>query len=95
MIPKRLQQHFWEVDVNQLDRDKHADFIIKRVLERGTTSDIMWLQEKYPLTKFRQVLRKYRDLSRKTGWFWAKVLNIQPGEVKCLQKPYRPIPFGA
>jgi hypothetical protein len=94
MIPKRLQSYFQDVDINQLDQETHTDFIIKRLLERGSTSDILWLKQKYTKKKFRHVLQTYRDLSRKTGMFWAALLNMQPSEVKCLQTPYRAIPFG-
>ena len=94
MIPKRLQKYFWDVDLAQLDKVDHADFIIKRVLEHGNTEDIFWLKTTYPLARFRQVLKKYRDISRKTGLFWAALLNMQPDEVKCLQTPYRTIPYG-
>ena len=52
------------------------------------------VKTKYTLDDFRQVLRKYRDFSRKTALFWASILNLKSSEVKCLQIPYRQIPYG-
>lgn len=93
-LPKRLQKYFWDVDIDQLNMEKNGDFILKRVLEQGETQDILWLKQKFTLNDFRQVLRKYRDFSRKTALFWALILNLKSSEVKCLQIPYRQIPYG-
>ncbi len=93
-LPARFAKYFWDVDLKQLDAREDADFLIKRVLEKGDTQDIFWLKKEFGLDKISQVLKKYRDFSRKTGIFWASLLNLKQSEVKCLQTPYRRIPYG-
>jgi hypothetical protein len=46
---------FWDIDFNQLDYDKYAEWIIVRVFERGDVDDI------------RQVRRHYGDELVKTA----------------------------
>ncbi len=35
MIPILLKRYFWDVDLAQLDVEKHSRFIIERILEYG------------------------------------------------------------
>ncbi|MCX6816255.1 MAG: hypothetical protein NTZ93_00035 [Candidatus Beckwithbacteria bacterium] len=93
-LPKRLAKYFWDVNLNQLNPLEDADFLIKRILERGETQDIFWLKRQFGLEKIAVSLKKYRDFSRKTGLFWTLLLNLNQSEVPCLQTPYRRIRYG-
>jgi hypothetical protein len=93
-IPKNLQKHFWDVNFSKLDKDKNEFLIIKRILDRGNTSDIQWLLSQYGEEKIIKVLTTTRDLSRITANFWMKLLDIPANNVPCLQKPYSRTRFG-
>ena len=40
---------FWDTDIDEIDWEKHKRYVIKRVLERGTQSEIKALIEFYSL----------------------------------------------
>ena len=92
--PKSLRPLFWDVVFEELVVEKHAFLIIKRILDRGSLSDIRWLLKTYGKDEIRKVVMETRDLSRPTGNFWADILDINKNKVPCLQKPYFPIHFG-
>jgi hypothetical protein len=93
-LPKSLREHFWDVEFEELDTDRHAHLIIKRILDRGNLSDIRWLLKIYGKDEIKRVVMGTRDLARPTGNFWADILEIDKTQVPCLQKPYFPIHFG-
>ena len=45
--PRLTNFGFWDVDLQKLDFDKYAKFVIIRVMERGTTEDMRELVEYY------------------------------------------------
>ncbi|MBI2443334.1 MAG: hypothetical protein HYV40_05530 [Candidatus Levybacteria bacterium] len=93
-LPEFLRPYFWDVDFGELEVNKHAFLIIKRVLDRGNLSDIRWLLKSYGKDEVKKVVIGTRDLARPTGNFWADILEIPKNQVPCLQKPYSPIHFG-
>ncbi len=94
MIPSRLHCYFWEIDPKELRPSEDADYIIKRLVDYGKTQDIVWMLDKFGKEGIKRVLKKYRGISRKSAYFWANLLELNPKEVKCLQTPYHRIPFG-
>lgn len=93
-LPQFLKPYFWDVKFEELDEKTQAFFVIKRVLDRGNTSDIQWLIKTYGRAEIKKVVMKARDLARPTGNFWADILDIDKNKVPCLRKPYFPIHFG-
>ncbi len=93
-LPEFLKPYFWDVDFSELEVEKHKFLITKRVIDRGNSRDVHWVIDTYGLDAIREVVLKTRDLSRKTAHFWALILDLDPKQVPCLQKPYSPIPFG-
>jgi len=93
-VPKSLKKYFWDIEFSELSLDKDSFFIIKRVIDRGKTKDVIWLIQQYDINKIRKVVTTSRDLSKKTAVFWSRMLNIDPQNVACLKKPYSPIHFG-
>lgn len=93
-IPKFLQSYFWDVTYEELEVDKNAFLIIKRVLDRGNLRDVCWLIKTYGADGIKKVVMGTRDLARPTGNFWADTLGLDKNLVPCLQKPYSPIHFG-
>lgn len=93
-VPKFLQAYFWDVQFDELEVEKHAFLIIKRVLDRGNLHDVQWLIKTYGKDKIKKVVMQTRDLARPTGNFWADILGLDKIQVPCLQKPYSPIHFG-
>ena len=93
-LPAFLQQYFWDIDFEKLELKVSSHLIIKRVLDRGSLSDVRWLLRTFGKDDIRKVVMGTRDLARPTGNFWADILEIDKTQVPCLQKPYFPIHFG-
>ncbi len=64
---------FWDVNLNLLDAEKDKDFIIVRVLERGTDVEIMHIESTYSQQEIISALENTRGVSKKTINFYKKV----------------------
>ncbi|MEO0292622.1 MAG: hypothetical protein ABIN61_00170 [candidate division WOR-3 bacterium] len=78
---------FW--DAEDIDVEKHAGYIISRVLDFGDEKDIKNLRKVYPEEKIIEVIKRRRNLMPQTGKFWALYFNIPLKEIECLRKYYR------
>lgn len=93
-LPQSFKSYFWDVDFNKLAPKKDANFILKRLLDRGNTQAILWVNKNYTPQDIKSLLTTTRDLDTKTAKFWADVYKLNYSQVPCLQKPYSPIHFG-
>ncbi len=93
-LPESLRSYFWDVKFEDLEVERSAFLVIKRILDRGNLSDIRWLIATYGEDEIKKVVMKTRDLARPTGNLWADILGLDKQKVPCLQKPYFPIHFG-
>ena len=64
---------FWDVDVNLLNPEKDKDFIIIRVLERGTDSEIGHIESAYSQQEIVSALENTKGVSKKTINFYKTV----------------------
>lgn len=69
---------FWDVERSAVDPSKHADFLIRRVMERGHRKDVAAIWEFYGEAKTREALVSAPALSRKTISFFAHQFSITP-----------------
>lgn len=78
-VPTSLRWLFWDVDVDQLDLDTHADYILPRVLERGGLDDVRWLLGEYGQDRIHAFLRDvgHPELSARTLAFWRAALHAE------------------
>lgn len=67
---KNIKNLLWDVDVRALEEDKHADFLIKRIADKGGLKEAVWLKNRYGLKRIKQVVKKSRNVSDKTRNFW-------------------------
>jgi len=61
------------VDLSLLDAEKDKDFIIVRVLERGTDVEIMHIESTYSQQEIISALENTRGVSKKTINFYKTV----------------------
>ena len=64
---------FWDVNPNLLDAEKDKDFIIVRVLERGTDLEIMHIESAHSQQEIISALQNTRGVSKKTINFYKTV----------------------
>lgn len=67
--PQFISKLFWEYDLSSLDKTKHSQFIIGRILEKGNFRAIKWLFENYSQDEILKSLHS-RNLSENTRFLW-------------------------
>ena len=73
---------FHDTRVQDIDPIAHADFVISRVLDRGTLRSVGALLHYYGRERIRSFLREggTKRVSRRTVPLWAAFLQIAPEE---------------
>jgi len=93
-LPKELWKYFWDVRASELDIEKWPKHVIPRLMDYGDTSAVRWMKDEYGEDLLIDTLRTIRGISRPSAYYWSKLLGVNKEEVKCLQTPYRQIPYG-
>lgn len=65
---------FWDVDPDTIDPQKHAVFIIERILELGDIPEVKWVTRYYPARLIKSTLRSSRVISDKSKALWATAI---------------------
>ena len=84
MFSKNL---FWEIDETDLNTQKHARFIIERVLSRGRMSDWFVLTKLYSFDKMKEEVVKIRYLDKVTLNFCSTFFHIPKSKFICYNQP--------
>jgi hypothetical protein len=74
---------FWDVDLKELNSEKHAGQIIEKVLTRGDIADWHEIREYYGLGKIADEAKKLRYLDKVTLNFVSRLFTIPKEEFRC------------
>ncbi|MCX7785982.1 MAG: hypothetical protein N2201_07185 [candidate division WOR-3 bacterium] len=69
-IPDYIYKLFWDFNKSDVDINRHANFIIRRVLDYGECKAINWLRQTYSDELIKNVINNKRGLLDKTLIFW-------------------------
>jgi len=72
-LPSHIKRLFWGDDLSELDFDKHRDYIIQTILERGDQTQVKWLFQQVSPQYVKKRLSWYK-LSPKSANFWRLML---------------------
>ena len=78
MIPKFIQLRpalFWDTDTKKLDIQKHAKYIIERIMDFGNEDEARWMRRYYPKSLLAEVVRKSRVLGSSSRTLWTILTN--------------------
>jgi hypothetical protein len=84
-LPTFLEKYFWDVNLENLDLQKHSFFIISRLLEFGDKKAISWLFKNFSKKAIKNSLKKAK-ISPKSLNFWCLFFNVRPNEASDLKK---------
>ncbi len=81
-IPEEWRQYFWEVELDEVSLEEHADYVIGRILEHGTFEAVRQIRRYYGDKRLVEFLKSShsRVLSNQTLRFWEVVLDLSPEE---------------
>ncbi len=82
-IPASLAPFFQEYRFETLDRVRHGELIIERVLNFGTRAEVRWLIAVYGLDTIRTWLESpgLRRLARRRRVLWFTIFDIDESKV--------------
>lgn len=72
---KFRQELFWDVDPKKIDPQKHATYIIERILDFGRTNEVKWMRRYYTPRRISKVVKKSRVLHDKSRSLWSLVFR--------------------
>jgi hypothetical protein len=72
-IPSDVSMLFWDVAPGSVDLEKHADYVMERVMARGGWVAMQWLRATYPKDVLADFLRRKgsRALAPRELAYWA------------------------
>lgn len=90
-IPEYIKMVLWDVDTEELDLKKHWFFVIERIMDYGNENDVQWMLGTFSKEQLIEVVKKSRNLNRKTANFWALWFGIDIEEIRCFKNTYQKI----
>jgi hypothetical protein len=87
----QLSDHlFWDVDRSSIDPERHATWIVKRVLEYGRWSDWQTLVVLYGKPRLAEMVTSLRSLQPRARAFCEAWFQLPPTAFRCsTSMPYR------
>jgi hypothetical protein len=74
---------FWDIDIANLDMDKHARYIVERVLDYGDWSDWLLIRDYYGLERLKEIALGIRSLFPESLSFIATVTRTPENQFRC------------
>jgi hypothetical protein len=74
---------FWDVKIESIDIEKHARFIIERVISRGNLQNWNLLKEIYGKEKIKNEAVQIKSLDRKTVSFLSAYFDLRAKDFRC------------
>ncbi len=74
---------FWDTRLDHIDIEKHARFIIERVITRGTLDDWKTVLKTYGHDRVRSEVLSIRSLDPKSLAYLSVFFNLDESEFRC------------
>lgn len=78
---------FWDVDPSAINPEAHQQFIIPRVMDRGTLNDVKTVWDYFGEETVKQVLLNTASLGKKTIRFFANQFDTSPEAFRAHRHP--------
>jgi hypothetical protein len=78
---------FWDIEYDLVDYEKYSQFIINRVLLRGTLKDWQEIKNYYGLERIKQEIIQMKYLDDRTLNFCSIYFNLLKTDFKCYNTP--------
>ncbi len=74
---------FWDTDINKIDAEKHAAYIVERVMTRGTLDEFKLLIQYYGKSRVSETVKNLRYLDERTLHFCSAYFNVPINQFRC------------
>jgi hypothetical protein len=77
-FPEEVARLFWDTDPATVDRERHRDYIMERVMSRGGWAAMRWLRQAYSLEQLAEFLRrKGPRLAPRELAYWSIIAGVE------------------
>jgi len=80
------QNLFWDVNEDELDMERHREFIVGRVLDYGFIEDWRLIRDYYSLEGVAEIAKNVPSLMPKSLAFIAAVTDTRISDYRCYTK---------
>lgn len=84
--PILSRQAFWDVDMEKIDYEKNARYVIEKVIEKGTEDDFLAVVKYYGYEKAKKLALQSLWLSDISINFCCQLFKVKPTDFKCYEK---------
>ncbi|MDB5150642.1 MAG: hypothetical protein JWQ57_4662 [Mucilaginibacter sp.] len=84
--PILSKQAFWDVDMGSIDYQKHAGYVVEKVIERGKEQDFKNLIKFYGFDRVGELALQASWLSDISINFCCTLFKVKPTDFKCYEK---------
>jgi hypothetical protein len=81
---------FWDTDTSTMDIERHAAFIVGRVLDYGRWEDWLFIRNYYGIQRIKEIALNLRSLEKKSLAFIATVTDINENKFRCYEQIHSP-----
>lgn len=74
---KLRQSLFWDTNLENIDLEKNARYVIERVMDFGNDEEVRWIWGKYDKSLLKDVAEKSRSLRLDTKKLWSLILTAK------------------
>ncbi len=76
---------FWDIDTADLDMEKHAAYVVGRVLDYGRWEDWRLIRDYYGLERIKNVALNIRSMMPKSLSFVAVMTHTPQNQFRCYE----------
>jgi hypothetical protein len=84
--PELSTRAFWDVNMNTIDYEKHAVFVVEKVIERGKNQDFKNILSYYGFDRVKELALQATWLSDISINFCCTLFKVKPTDFKCYEK---------
>jgi len=77
---------FWDADTKELNMEKHASYIIGRVLDYGRWEDWLFICNYYGLDKIKEISMDIKNLFPESLSFISTITHTPENQFKCYKQ---------
>ncbi len=74
---------FWDVDYDTIDWEKHAPYVVERIITRGTLEDFREIKNYYGKSKLKRITKQLRYMNDELLYFCSVYFNTPISEFRC------------
>jgi hypothetical protein len=86
--PVLSKQAFWDVDMDKVDYEKNALFVMERVATKGTMDDFVSLIKFYSKDRWREEIINSKELDDRDASFCCHIFDLKKEGFKYDIKPF-------